>query len=195
MWSSLSSMYLTIDSTLSKGNPKCTLIPPLVIPWINTQPMINTPSNNFNSMSSQSTSLNMLINSTLISQEIFIDSESSSNSSVSKNIILDFIPSTKSITRSGLVLIIIITLWINTLLTAFRSYLLYLTTILIIRIDNMMITLWHSIRETGTRIIIISSTHYSCRLKPSPRITDLSSITTLRHTVKESATSSSISRW
>ena len=69
-------------------------ISPSLVPAVSNQPVrstwFNSPTNNFNSMTSQSWASSVAVNSTLVGQEIVVDGEGSFNGSVSHDFSLDF---------------------------------------------------------------------------------------------------------
>lgn len=82
-----------VDSAVSLFNFEESLVTPLIVPRVGAQPIVessfNSPSDDLNSVSSQSSSGSVYIDSGLIGQEVFIDGERGFNRSVSKDLLLD----------------------------------------------------------------------------------------------------------
>jgi len=170
-------MTLGINSTFSKCNFESSFVSPGIIPWIIDDPVISPISDDFNGMSSESTSRNVFVNTRFVIKEIFINSESSSYGTISNQILLNILNRWKSIRWRCFVFIIAIISRVSRAIfvTSWRNLFDIRTTRQ--RWSYMMRTFFHCVWVTSFFITEVSSRNNSSSIKPVPRSSYLSSIT------------------
>lgn len=155
--------------------------------------MISSPTNDFDSMSSESLSSSVTVNSSFVGNEVFIDGESSSNRSILKDVSFDAVDRSQSIARKSFVFVSSVSGSIGTLLGTFGLHFRNVGTVGKFCSGHVMSTEWHSVRVTALSVVVISSSHHSSSFEPVPRSVNLSSVTSIGIAVVGSTTSSSIS--
>ena len=81
----------TVNSTFTEGNVEESLFSPWGSPWVSADPVLcivlsDAPSNNFDGMTTKLASWCVLVDTTLVAHEIFIDSESSFHWSIVQDV-------------------------------------------------------------------------------------------------------------
>ena len=133
-------MNLAINTAFSEGDSEITLVTPGFIPAVGNDPMVSSPSNNFNGMTSQGFSAGISVDARLIVYEIFVNSKGGSHRSVLLNIGFDSINAIYVISRvAGFVFVITVVASILALFAASRFYLFNLVTIFVFGIIGMMV--------------------------------------------------------
>ena len=188
-------MYLTVDSTFTKSNFEGSIITPSLIPRVINDPVVNSPSDYLHSVTSQSFTWSMFVNTALISNKIFIDSEGCSNCPVCKNILLDWVNATQSIWGTCMLLVIVVISRVLAFLIAFWINLFDLRAWYVLGAFHVMSTEWHGVRETCIFVFEVTSSHNTSAFEPGPRSTDLSSIAAHWLAFEESTACSCISSW
>jgi len=86
-------VHLEVDSTVSHQDLEGSLVSPGVVPRVHTEPVVLTvlgsPSNGLNGVTSKGRSSLVRVDSRLVGKEVLVDSESSGDSSISLDILLD----------------------------------------------------------------------------------------------------------
>lgn len=98
-------MDLAVDSAFSESDSESSVVTPGFVPRVDCDPVVFAPSDQFDGMSSQGFSFSVSVDSRLVVHKIFVDSESSSHSSVLVNLLLNVFDSSNTIGRRSFLLI------------------------------------------------------------------------------------------
>ena len=146
-------MDLVIDTTVSHKNLEGTLVAPCVVPGVNAKPVVKTvfsaPTDNLDSVTTFSSTSQVLINTRRVSEEVFIDCESSGNCTVGHDFHLDIVDTSYSIagcTVDFVTSVVDSSVALASALTN-RGNSLNSVTSGKVRDCNVMSTLWHSVVE------------------------------------------------
>lgn len=111
-------MNLRINSAFTMGNSEGSVISPGLVPGVDSDPVIFTPTNQLDGMATKSFSGLVFIHTTLVVHEVFINGESGGHSTILIDILLDVFDSMDGIGALGFVLISLI---IFRILALFRT--------------------------------------------------------------------------
>jgi hypothetical protein len=100
---------LVVDTAFSNLDLEGTVVSPGSVPGVDSEPVVDsvhvTPANDLDGVTTKSASRGMLVDSTLVGEEIFVDSESSSDGTVLGDITLDLVNTAESIAGGSHVLV------------------------------------------------------------------------------------------
>lgn len=106
------SVALSVNSTVTLENLEGSLVAPGVVPGVNGKPVVfaifGSPSDELDGVTSKFGSGGVLIDSALVGQEVFVDGESSGDSSVGVDVLLDLVNlagNSESVGGGGVVLV------------------------------------------------------------------------------------------
>ena len=104
-------MHLSVDTAVTHEDLEGTIVTPGVVPGVDAKPVvfarigISTPTDGLDGVTTESASSCVLVDTRLVGEEIFIDGESGSDSTVLSDIGLDVLNSTEAIAGSSGVLL------------------------------------------------------------------------------------------
>jgi len=88
-------MHLVVDARVSLLDLESAVVSPGSVPGVYTEPVVFsvlvTPSDDLDGVTSEGVSRGVLVDTTLVGQEIFVDSKGSSSSTIREDILLDII--------------------------------------------------------------------------------------------------------
>lgn len=94
-------MDLALDTAITHQDLECTFVAPVVVPGIDTEPVVfsalGSPADNLDSMTTLSGTSHVLVHTGLVRQEVHVDGEGSSNSTVGHDFHLDVINTRDSV--------------------------------------------------------------------------------------------------
>ena len=167
------SNHWSFDSTfvVSSFDSEISVVSPTLVPWVSNQPVrhavLNSPSDDFNGMSSQSRSSGMMINSCFVGQEVGINGESSLNWTVGHDFSLDLFDAwwnwVNSVSKP---FIAAVCSTIDAFILAFWCWLTWTTWSVFSR--NVVITWGEKVRLTIFSSFVKSSSNNTGSLKPVP---------------------------
>jgi len=98
-------VHLVVDTAFSNLDLEGTVVSPGSVPGVNSEPVVLSvfvsPSDNFDGVTSEGVSTSVLIDSTLVSEEIFVDSESSGDGTEGLDISLNLLDGVKAESIAG----------------------------------------------------------------------------------------------
>ena len=99
-------MHLIVNAAVAHKDLESSLITPVVVPGVDTEPVVltifDTPADHLDSMTTKLLSGHVLVNTRGISFEVLVYSESSSDSTVGHDFHLDIINTTDTVGRGTL---------------------------------------------------------------------------------------------
>lgn len=88
-------MHLSVDAGVSHLDFEGALISPGAVPGVDSEPVVLavlvSPSDNLDGMTTKGTTGLVGVNTALVSEEIFVDSEGSGHGSVAENVVLNLL--------------------------------------------------------------------------------------------------------
>ena len=163
---------LVFNSTLTHLDTEVTVLTPILVPAVSNLPVLNTilntPTNQLHSVSTEIRSSDVLIDSALVRHEILVHIEGNLHGSVGHQLSLDLLDSIDrvSLLEHMLILRILNRISLLTLLHTLRSRL-GLTTRRILA-SAVMLTLREGIRIAPIRRSILSSSRHTLHMEPVP---------------------------
>jgi len=102
-------VHLVVDATISNLDLEDTVVSPGSVPGVDSEPVVDsvhvTPADDLDGVTTKSTSGGVLVDSTLVGEEIFVDGESSSDGTVLGDITLDLVNTAESVAGGSHVLV------------------------------------------------------------------------------------------
>jgi hypothetical protein len=142
-------MHLVVDARVSLLDLEGAVVSPGSVPGVNTQPVVFsllvTPSDHLDGVTSQGVSRGVLVDTALVGQEIFVDSEGGSSSTVREDILLDLVNRHQTVAGGSHVLILGV---VNAGVGGARASTL--------RLDLGDVT---ALGEGGSRLVVVAFTH------------------------------------
>ena len=173
---------ITFNSTLTHLDTEITVLTPILVPTVRDLPVLNTilntPTNQLHSVSTEIFSRNMLIDSALVRHEILVHIEGDFHRSFRHELHLNLIDSMDRVSSLEHMLVLFVSLGISllTLLHTLRSRL-GLTTRRILA-SAVMLTLREGISIAPIRRSILSSSRHSSLMEPVPSSSGETSVAT-----------------
>lgn len=191
-------MHLVVDTAFSNLDLEGTVVSPGSVPGVDSEPVVDsvhvTPANDLDGVTTKSASRGMLVDSTLVGEEIFVDSESSSDGTVLGDITLDLVNTAESIAGGSHVLV-----------AGVADLVVGRARVATSRLDLgdgtalreggsrlMVVALGHGVVVTEFAISKVSSSDNTLLGEPFPRGSDLTSIASHGLALEEVAAASSV---
>ena len=194
-------MHLVADAALTGGDLEGTLVTPGVVPGVDAEPVwqarrfVSSPTDALNGVTTESRARSVNVDSRLVGEEVLIDGEGGSDSTVSGNVLLDIIDAVETVAAAGLVLVISINAAgiIRASLSALR---LNLSDIITKREGiavDVMGTLLHGVVEASSSATVVTSSDDTSSVEPAPWGADLTTVAAEGEALRSIAAGSGVS--
>jgi len=190
---------LAVDSALAERDLKQALVTPRVVPAVGNKPVLgvilDSPSDDLHSVSSERRSRSVLVNSGLVAGEIRVDGESSSDRSLFHEVLLDVVGAAETVCLSrcrALVACVddVSVGWAG--LLACRADLFDVFTWLQCGGVDVVRALRHGVVVAELVISVVASSHNTSAFEPSPGRHDLTAVTAHGQAAQETTAASGI---
>ena len=192
-------VHLVIDATVAHLDLESAHVTPGVVPGVDTEPVVLTilsaPTDSLDGVTTKSGASLVRVDAGLVGQEVLIDGEGGSDSTVLVNVSLDVVDAAEAIAAGGVVLVIVVAagIVIDASLGAGRVNLLDIITGRKSLAGDVMGALAHSIVVAGATSAEVSTGDNTLFLEPFPRRTNLATVASHGLALKEVAAARSVS--
>ena len=191
-------MHLTVDVTVTHLDLESAIVTPGVVPGVDTEPVVHTvlsaPTDSLDGVTTKSRASLVRVDTGLVGQEVLIDGEGGSDSTVLINVSLDVVDAAEAIAAVGVVLVIVVVagIVIDASLRAFRFNLLDIIAGRKSFARDVMGALLHSIVEAGATSAEVSTGDDTLVLEPFPRRANLATVASHGLALEEVAAARSV---